>query len=57
MLDESCPLEPYLEEIWNTFFPLVCEDIDYSSPSGARNHSEIQRCFHVTGLPSSNPRP
>ncbi len=46
--EDACPIEGYLEEIWVAIFPQVCDEIDYSSPTGAKNQNEVLRCFHVT---------
>lgn len=50
-LDDSCPLEPYLEDVLNALFPNACLDVDDTtvelSPQAIKNHSEAFRCFHV----------
>nr|CDJ91151.1 HEAT domain containing protein [Haemonchus contortus] len=49
--NESCPLEPYVEDVLNALFPNACLDPDDSSvtlnPAAIKNHSEAFRCFHV----------
>lgn len=50
-VDETCPLEPYLEDILNALFPNACLDPDDTtvtlSTQAIRNHSEAFRCFDV----------
>ncbi|VDM51608.1 unnamed protein product [Angiostrongylus costaricensis] len=52
--NESCPLEPYVEDILNALFPNACLDPDDSSATlntfAIKNHSEAFRCFHVAGM-------
>ncbi|CAI5439279.1 unnamed protein product [Caenorhabditis angaria] len=49
--DDTCPLEPYLEDILNALFPNACLDPDDTtvtlSVQAIKNHSEAFRCFHV----------
>jgi hypothetical protein len=47
--DETCPLEPYLEEILVALFPQVCIEANYTNQNNVRNQNEILRCFHVIG--------
>ncbi|CAB3408544.1 unnamed protein product [Caenorhabditis bovis] len=50
-VDDTCPLEPYLEDILNALFPNACLDPDDPnitlSVHSIKNHSEAFRCFHV----------
>ncbi|CAL2029686.1 unnamed protein product [Caenorhabditis brenneri] len=50
-VDETCPLEPYLEDILNALFPNACLDPDDTTVTlgtqAIKNHSEAFRCFDV----------
>lgn len=50
-VDETVPLEPYLEDILNALFPNACLDPDDTTVTlgtqAIKNHSEAFRCFDV----------
>ncbi|XP_063951706.1 maestro heat-like repeat-containing protein family member 1 [Lytechinus pictus] len=43
----STILDPQLDTILNTMHAQVCVPVDYTNPTGLKNHNEVRRCFSV----------
>ena len=45
--DSSLMLEPMVEVLLNSLFPIVCQSIDYSNVNQMKSHNEVLRCIAV----------